>query len=148
MTVHFTVIFFTRKAIQLPYPVTQMHHLQLNKTASVLITLQSSSTELAEVEILAHEEGELNAEQTGAVTNIDSKQIQSLPNISRSSGDLTRLTPQADGNSFGGRNNLYNNFSLDGSIFNNSFGLDYATPGGQANAQPVSLDAIEQIQVS
>lgn len=123
-------------------------YLQLNKTANVFITLQLSSTELAEVEILAKKEGELNTEQTGAMTNIDSKQIQSLPNISRSSGDLTRLTPQADGNSFGGRNNLYNNFSLDGSIFNNSFGLDYATPGGQANAQPVSLDAIEQIQVS
>jgi len=123
-------------------------YLQLNKTSSVSITLQPSATELAEVEILAQEEGELNAEQTGAVTNIDSKQIQSLPNISRSSGDLTRLTPQADGNSFGGRNNLFNNFSLDGSIFNNSFGLDYATPGGQADAQPVSLDAIEQIQVS
>lgn len=123
-------------------------YLQLNKTSTVFITLQSSATELAEVEILAKEEGELSAEQTGAMTNIDSKQILSLPNISRSSGDLTRLTPQADGNSFGGRNNLYNNFSLDGSIFNNSFGLDYATPGGQADAQPVSLDAIEQIQVS
>lgn len=68
--------------------------------------------------------------------------------MTRSQQDLTRLTPQSDGNSFGGRNNLYNNFSLDGSIFNNSFGLDYATPGGQSDAQPVSLDAIEQIQVS
>ncbi len=123
-------------------------YLQLNKTANVSITLQPSSTELAEVEILSKTEGELSAEQTGAMTNIDSKQIQSLPSISRSSQDLTRLTPQSDGNSFGGRNNLYNNFSLDGSIFNNSFGLDYATPGGQADAQPVSLDAIEQIQVS
>jgi len=123
-------------------------YLQLNKTSDVQIALKASATELAEVEILAKEEGELNAEQTGAMTNIDSKQIQNLPSISRSAKDLTRLTPQSDGNSFGGRNNLYNNFSLDGSIFNNSFGLDYATPGAQADAQPVSLDAIEQIQVS
>jgi hypothetical protein len=123
-------------------------YLQLNKTFNVDITLKASATELAEVEILSRKEGELSAEQTGAMTNINSRQIQSLPSISRSSADLTRLTPQSDGNSFGGRNNLYNNFSLDGSIFNNSFGLDYATPGGQADAQPVSLDAIEQIQVS
>ncbi|MCD6090401.1 MAG: TonB-dependent receptor [Bacteroidales bacterium] len=123
-------------------------YLQLNKTSNVSILLKSSSTELAEIEILSKVEGELSAEQTGAMTNIDSKLIQSLPSISRSSQDLTRLTPQSDGNSFGGRNKLYNNFSLDGSIFNNSFGLDYATPGGQADAQPVSLDAIEQIQVS
>ncbi len=123
-------------------------YLQLNKTSNVDISLLASATDLAEYEVLAKEAGQLNADQTGAMTNIDSKQIQSLPSISRSSADLTRLTPQSDGNSFGGRNKLYNNFSLDGSIFNNSFGLDYATPGGQADAQPVSLDAIEQIQVS
>ena len=37
---------------------------------------------------------------------------------------------------------------MDGSIFNNPFGLDAATPGGQTNAQPISLDALDQIQVS
>ena len=47
-----------------------------------------------------------------------------------------------------GRNGQYNNYSLDGAIFNNPFGLDAPTPGGQTNAQPVSLDAIEQIQVN
>ena len=70
-----------------------------------------------------------------------------MPTISRSTADLTRLTPSSDGLSFGGRNSQYNNFTLDGSIFNNPFGLDAATPGGQTNAQPVSLDAIDQIQV-
>ncbi|HLG40775.1 MAG TPA: hypothetical protein VI461_13945, partial [Chitinophagaceae bacterium] len=47
-----------------------------------------------------------------------------------------------------GRNGQYNNFSLDGAVFNNPFGLDAPTPGGQTNAQPVSLDAIDQIQVN
>ena len=54
----------------------------------------------------------------------------------------------SDGNSFAGRNDQFNNFSLDGSIFNNPFGLDAATPGGQTDAQPISLDAIDQISVS
>ena len=62
--------------------------------------------------------------------------------------DFTRLTPASDGNSFAGRNDQFNNFSLDGSIFNNPFGLDAATPGGQAEAQPISLDAIDQINVA
>ena len=120
-------------------------YLQLNNTASVKLTMTSTAVEIGGVVILAKN---LNREQTGAMTNMTSKQITSLPTITRSQQDLTRTTPQSDGNSFGGRNNLYNNFSLDGSIFNNSFGLDYATPGGQSDAQPVSLDAIEQIQVS
>jgi hypothetical protein len=33
-------------------------------------------------------------------------------------------------------------------FFNNPFGLDAPTPGGQTGSQPVSLDAIDQIQVN
>ncbi len=120
-------------------------YLQLNNTSSVKLVMKSTAVEIGGVVIQGKS---LIREQTGAMTYIASKQITALPTITRSQQDLTRTTPQSDGNSFGGRNNLYNNFSLDGSIFNNSFGLDYATPGGQSDAQPVSLDAIEQIQVS
>ena len=74
--------------------------------------------------------------------------MTTLPTISRSAADFTRLEPTASNGSFGGRNDQFNNFSLDGAIFNNPFGLDAATPGGQTNAQPISLDAIDQIQVS
>ena len=69
--------------------------------------------------------------------------------IKRSTRDLTRLDPRSDGNmAFGGRNWLYNNISLDGSYFNNPFGLDDPAPGGQTNAEPVPFDAVEQVQVS
>ena len=72
-----------------------------------------------------------------------------LPSIKRSTRDLTRLDPRSDGNfSFAGRNWLYNNVSLDGSYFNNPFGLDDPAPGGQTNAEPVPYDAVEQVQVS
>ncbi len=91
----------------------------------------------------------INNQRTGAANNISSEQLRSLPTITRSASDFTRLTPMAgENNSFGGRNGQFNSFSLDGAIFNNPFGLDAATPGGQADAQPVSLDAIEQIQVA
>lgn len=112
------------------------------------ITLKPMATALGEVTVTANSDPVLNSERTGASTNIGSQQIATLPTISRSAADYTRLSPAADGNSFAGRNDQFNNFSLDGAIFNNPFGLDAATPGGQADAQPVSLDAIDQIQVA
>jgi outer membrane receptor protein involved in Fe transport len=125
--------------------------LALGKTYETRAVLrEGAGQQLGEVVISGNRDGQINPDRTGAATNIGSAAIRSLPTISRSQEDFTRLTPQASGNglSFGGRNPLYNNFSLDGSIFNNSFGLDSPTPGGQTNSQPVSLDAIDQIQVS
>ena len=123
--------------------------LVLGKTFETRITLkEGEGQKLDEVVVKGNRDSQINPDRTGAVTNISATAIRTLPTISRSQEDFTRLTPQASGQSFGGRNTLYNNFSLDGSIFNNSFGLDSPTPGGQTNSQPVSLDAIEQIQVS
>ncbi len=119
--------------------------LQLNQEAIIDFVLATDEQELEEVIVTVDA---LEANKTGAVTSIGLKQIQVMPTISRSQNDMTRLNPLANGTSFGGRNKLYNNFSLDGSVFNNSFGLDDATPGGQSDAQPVSMDALEQIQVS
>lgn len=130
-------------------PFTQEDiQLVLGKTFELRISLVEEGQTLSEVVVKANRDGLINNDRTGASTNINSNAIRTLPTISRSSEDFTRLTPQSSGLSFGGRNSLYNNFSLDGSIFNNSFGLDAPTPGGQTNSQPVSLDAIEQIEVS
>jgi hypothetical protein len=123
-------------------------YLQLGKTTNIDLTMQSESQELDEVVIKYTKNNTFNSGRTGAETSVGKKELSTLPSISRSQADFTRLEPTASGGSFGGRNDQYNNFSLDGSIFNNPFGLDAATPGGQTDAQPVSLDAIEQIQVS
>ncbi len=113
--------------------------------------LSESSTELIEVAVTGRQNPVINTDRTGAATTIQRQQIERLPTINRSFAELTRLTPQSystsSGTSFGGRNSLYNNITIDGAIFNNSFGLS-GTIGGQANAQPISLDAIDQIQVS
>lgn len=88
-----------------------------------------------------------NANKTGAATNVGLRQIQELPQTSRSITEFTRLTPQANGNSFAGRDARYNNLQIDGANFNNGFGLSTnALPGG--SAQPISLDAIEEISVN
>ncbi|SHJ81367.1 Carboxypeptidase regulatory-like domain-containing protein [Hymenobacter daecheongensis DSM 21074] len=122
--------------------------LALGKTFESRIALSDGAQALSEVVVKGNRDGQINKDRTGASTNVSSTAIRTLPTISRSQEDFTRLTPQSNGLSFGGRNTLYNNFSLDGSIFNNSFGLDAPTPGGQTNSQPVSLDAIEQLEVS
>ena len=124
-------------------------YLTLGKTEVLSLALTPDSQQLDAVVITANNtKGVFGSDRTGAETNVGRKELTTLPTISRSASDFTRLEPTASNGSFGGRNDQYNNFSLDGAIFNNPFGLDAATPGGQTNAQPVSLDAIDQIQVS
>ncbi|NHF59345.1 TonB-dependent receptor plug domain-containing protein [Flavobacteriaceae bacterium TP-CH-4] len=126
--------------------------LTLGKTFNVDVQLVSESQVLDEVVVVSDQGGTFGSDRTGAETSVGRRELTRLPTISRSASDFIRLDPSASsgasGLSFGGRNDQYNNFSLDGAIFNNPFGLDAATPGGQTNAQPISLDAIDQIQVT
>ena len=123
--------------------------LTLGKTENLALSLTPDSAQLDEVVLTVNNaNGVFGSDRTGAETSVGRKELTTLPTISRSAADFTRLEPTASNGSFGGRNDQFNNFSLDGAIFNNPFGLDAATPGGQTNAQPISLDAIDQIQVS
>ena len=123
--------------------------LNLGQEGKVSFQLVEETIEGAEVVVTAERDEVLNAGRTGAATFINVTQVTDLPSLKRSTRDLTRLDPRSDGNfSFGGKNWLYNSISLDGSYFNNSFGLDDPAPGGQANAEPVPFDAVEQVQVS
>ena len=122
--------------------------LTLGKTHNVKTSLLLASETLDEVILISDRSGTFGSGRTGAETSVGRRELTRLPTISRSAADFTRLEPSASGNSFGGRNDQYNNFSLDGAIFNNPFGLDSPTPGGQTGAQPISLDAIDQISVS
>ncbi len=145
-----------------PYKVTVNHvshqqavseniFLELGLNNTIEFVLQESAKELGNVTVASRSKI-FDDKRTGASTNISNRQLRTLPTISRSADDFLRLSPSAsatyNGLSFGGRNGQYNNFSLDGAVFNNPFGLDAPTPGGQTNAQPISLDAIEQIQVN
>lgn len=125
--------------------------LELGQNTSVDFKMDASAVSLETV-VVTVKSKIFDNQRTGASTNISSRQIRALPTISRSADDYTRLTPSAsatiNGTSFAGRNGQYNNYSLDGAVFNNPFGLDAPTPGGQTSSQPVSLDAIDQIQVN
>jgi hypothetical protein len=61
---------------------------------------------------------------------------------------MARLSPQYGGSgTFAGQDNRMNNITVDGSYFNNSFGLA-GQPGDRTKVAPISLEAIEQFQVS
>jgi hypothetical protein len=121
--------------------------LRLGQPYLLNVKLAESGTELQEVVISADRSTLFNSTKTGAATNVDSRQIATLPTISRSISDLTRTTPQANGNSFAGRDARYNNIQVDGANLNNNFGLSSdPLPGG--GGQPISLDAYEEISIN
>lgn len=123
-------------------------YLDLGKVFSLDVVLKDESQKLEEVKVVGAKNKVFQSGRTGAETTIGRRELAALPSISRSAEDFTRLEPSASGGSFGGRNDQYNSYSLNGAIFNNPFGLDAATPGGQTGSQPISLDAIDQIQVA
>ncbi|WP_242155030.1 TonB-dependent receptor [Aestuariivivens sediminis] len=123
--------------------------LTLGKTQNIDVILVEENQQLDVILIEGSGgTGTFGSDRTGAETSVGRRELTRLPTITRSQADFTRLEPTASAGSFGGRNDQFNNFSLDGAIFNNPFGLDAATPGGQTDAQPISLDAIDQIQVT
>lgn len=98
-------------------------------------------------------EKSFNASITGAGSSFSLQQVEQMPTIDRSIYDVVKFTPQATlnkngGISFSGSNNRYNSFQIDGAVANDSFGLTSSgTNGGQTGANPISLDAIEEVQV-
>jgi hypothetical protein len=112
------------------------------------ISLVVDATTLSGVTVATTRQSKIfNNSRTGAQEIITRTQMDRLPTINRSIQDFTKLEPSANGLSFGGAYSGFNNMTVNGADFNNSFGLS-STLGGQASAQPISLDAIDQIQVN
>ena len=120
-------------------------NLQLAETFSLNGELKDDSEMLSEAMVIAASASRFNAEKTGAATNISGSQITSLPTVSRSITDVTRLSPYGGNDmSFAGADGRTANFTVDGANFNNNFGLNDGLPGG---GSPISIDAIEEMQV-
>ena len=110
--------------------------------------LNASAASLEGVTVTSvRQNGIINSSRTGSQEIINRTQIERLPTINRSLQDFTKLEPTSNGLNFGGRSSQYNNLTVDGANFNNSFGLS-GILGGQTNSQPISIEAIEQIQVN
>jgi hypothetical protein len=121
----------------------------LGVATDVPVTVRTIAVQ-EEVTVVATSDPVFSSTRTGAATTITRQELASLPSVSQQLRDITRLTPQSGGPfgmSFSGQDNRLNNITVDGSYFNNSFGLA-GTPGERTGVAPISLDAIEEVQVS
>jgi hypothetical protein len=139
-----------------PYTITVSHvgfesdeitnlTLALGETRNLLFILINDGEVLQEVVISGKLNPLLNADRTGASTNVNNEKMQLMPTISRTIEDYTRLSPLSNNSSFAGRDNRFNNYTIDGNIYNNNFGLG---SGQFAGTNPISMEAIEEIQIN
>lgn len=118
--------------------------LQLGETYPLNVDLKESANQLQDV-VVSAQRTKFTSEKTGAVTNISNSQITSLPTVTRSILDVTRLSPYGgNGMSFAGADGRTANFTVDGANFNNNFGLSSALPGG---GNPISIESIDELQI-
>jgi hypothetical protein len=133
--------------------------LSLGNATKVNFALEATNTELKTVEVLGKKNDLFDGRRSGTQTNIGREAVENMPTLSRSLQDLTRLTPQGGANSFAGSNFRYNNLAIDGAVANDAFGfvepsggasgsVASGTPGNLAKSQPISLDAIQEVQVA
>ena len=119
--------------------------LQLAETYNLNAVVKADAEQLASAVVMASPTSKFAVEKTGAATNISSAQIVSVPTVSRSITDVTRLSPYGgNGMSFVGSDGRNANFTVDGANFNNNFGLSDKLAGG---GSPISIDALEEMQV-
>ncbi|MDP4712305.1 MAG: carboxypeptidase regulatory-like domain-containing protein [Saprospiraceae bacterium] len=125
--------------------------LSLGTAATLNFSLTEQAIDLAGVVVTSDRNDVFSGNRTGAASNLNSTQLNALPTFSRNVLGFARLVPQANGTgfgtSFGGQDNRLNNITIDGSLMNNSFGLA-GEPGGRTGVSPISLDAIEELQVN
>jgi hypothetical protein len=119
--------------------------LSLGQTFILNSMLKESTVDVGEVLVIGAKAPAFSNEKNGSGITIDNREITSMPTISRSINDITRLTPQANGNQIGGGNYRQNYITVDGAAFNNAFGIGTNLPG---NGTPISLDALDQISVN
>jgi outer membrane receptor protein involved in Fe transport len=122
----------------------------LGVASDVQLTLsQAAITE--EVTVTAQTSEVFSSARTGAATAVSREVLQNLPTVRDRINDFARLSPQYSegpfGGSFVGQDNRLNNFTVDGSYFNNSFGLA-GQPGDRTGVTPISVAAIEEIQIN
>lgn len=122
----------------------------LGTTSNVDLVLVDEKIALKEVVVNSSRNSIFSKERTGASQQFSRRDLQSIPITgARTIDGITKYNPNGNGSSFGAQDSRLNNFTIDGSQFNNNFGLgSSAQAGGRTGASAISLDALEQLQVN
>lgn len=120
-------------------------YLTIGEEATLDFTLRENTQSIGEVVVVGKANPVFNANRTGAQEIVTLEMMEKLPTTSRSLDEFIKLTPMSSGKNFAGTSYRFNNVTVDGASFNNSFGLSSAL--GAKGTEPISLESIEQVQV-
>ena len=127
-------------------------YLQLAETATVDARLGAPAIQTVTITGQANN-ATFNSAKMGAGTNVTRAQIDALASVQRSLADYARTDPrlsQTDKDrgeiSAGGQNSRFNSITIDGVSISDTFGLE--GNGLPTNKQPISIDAIQSVQVN
>lgn len=100
-------------------------YLQLSQNLDMNFTMTEEAVQAAEVIVTGERGSVFNASRTGAATNVQRDVIDRLPSLSRNFQDYYKVSPYVSGDKGNvlGRNSKYNNIQIDGTDFNDLFGL-------------------------
>ena len=128
-------------------------YLQLAETKSLDASLGQKVLDSVTVTGVAAGSEVFSATNMGAGTNISPEQLKSFASIQRNLQDYARLDPrlsQTDKErgeiSVGGQNSRFNSITIDSVATNDTFGLE--SNNLPTAKQPISIDAIESVQIN
>ena len=125
-------------------------YVSIGENKTVDFALSTKAIELSDVLVVVTKD----INKMGSGTQHNDQVISNMPTVERGMYDVAKLNPYVveggDGEvNIAGKHPNYNTVKIDGAVLNDVFGLaDNGLPGDQAGTQPISLDAIEELQVA